>query len=216
MSDTIYFVRHGQTEWNVQRRLQGRGDSPLTPLGRTQAQAHRRWLQADPPEAVIASPLGRVQATVALATEDLGLPVTFDEALAERCMGEYEGWSLKEIADKAPELAAQKNSDPWAWLPPGGEDYDQLFARTAPLVQRLKEHPATSLLVVSHGTIVRPILAQFLALDRDITLRISSPNDLAYRMRRTDEHPAGWTIEHRAEEQWQPGLRLLPPPLSGI
>lgn len=209
MSDIIYFVRHGQTEWNVQHRLQGRGDSPLTALGRTQAQAHRLWLQDAPPEAVIASPLGRVQATVALATRDLGLPVTYDEALSERCMGEFEGWTLDEIAAKAPALAAQKTTDPWAWRPPGGEDYDQLFARTAPLVRRLQEHPATRLLVVSHGTIVRPILAQFLALDRATTLRISSPNDLAYRMRRTDEDPAGWTIAHRAEQQWQAGLRLL-------
>ncbi|MEM9386594.1 MAG: histidine phosphatase family protein [Pseudomonadota bacterium] len=210
MSCTIYFVRHGQTEWNVQGRLQGRGDSPLTELGRTQAQAHQQWLSGAPPEAVIASPLGRVRATVALATQGLGLDVAYDEALSERCMGQFEGWTLGEIAEQAPALAALKSADPWAWKPPGGEDYNQLFERTAPLVQRLIEHPANTLLVVSHGTIVRPILAQFLALDRDTTLRISSPNDLAYRLNRSTDTPERWTIAHRHGGRWAPGLRLLP------
>lgn len=208
MANVIYFVRHGQTEWNVQGRLQGRGDSPLTALGRSQATAHQQWLREAKPNAVIASPLGRVQATVALATEGLDLPLTLDEALSERCMGDFEGWTMEEIAAQHPELAAIKSRDPWAWQPPGGEDYDSLFARTTPVVKRLKEHPQERLLVVSHGTIVRPILAQFLAIDRETTLRISSPNDLVYQVTRAQ--PQGpWTIAHHQNGEWVEGLRLL-------
>ncbi len=208
MADDIYFVRHGQTEWNVQTRLQGRGDSPLTELGKRQAVAHREWLAEAPPDAVLASPLGRVRTTVELATQGMRLEVAFDEALSERCMGDFEGWSMREIAAHDPELAERKTSDPWDWRPPGGEDYNDLIARTAPLIQRLRTHPAKRLLVVSHGTIVRPILAQLLDLDRQTTTRISSPNDLAYRATRGGPRE-DWRIAHRLGDRWRDGLRLL-------
>ncbi|MEO0972987.1 MAG: histidine phosphatase family protein [Pseudomonadota bacterium] len=207
MAKTLYFVRHGQTEWNVQRRLQGRADSPLTAVGERQARAHHEWLRLAPPQAIIASPLGRVRATVALINEALDLVPEFDGDLSERCMGEFEGRSIAQIAEDDPASAAVKERDPWHWLPPGGEDYDAMMVRTAPVVARLAHHPAERTLVVSHGTIVRPILKHLLHLDRATTLRISSPNELAYRLERVDEET--WSVTHWTGTEWTPGLQFL-------
>jgi broad specificity phosphatase PhoE len=166
----------------VARRLQGRGDSPLTDIGRAQAEGHLAWLRPLAPEALLASPLGRVRATVDIIAPALGLEAAYDETLSERCMGEFEGWSLDEIADRHPGEHALRERDPWRWRPPGGENYDDMMARTAPLVARLMAAPVARLLVVSHGTIVRPILGQLLDLDPATIVRVMAPNDLGYHV----------------------------------
>lgn len=177
----LIFVRHGQTEWNVAGRLQGHGDSPLTALGRRQVAAHLPWLRTLQPRGILASPLGRTRATAAILAADLGLDVAFDEDLRERAMGRFEGRTLPEIETADPASHHLRVTDPWHWRPPGGENYDDLLVRTAPLVERLRT-AAGPLVVVSHGTLVRPLLAGLLALDAATTLRILAPNDLAYRV----------------------------------
>jgi broad specificity phosphatase PhoE len=178
----LILVRHGQTEWNLEGRLQGTGDSPLTEVGRAQASGHLDWLRIRPPDHLLASPLGRTRATAAILAGGLGLVPEFDPALRERCMGHFEGWTLEEIRRAHPGEHARRQADPWSWRPPGGENYPDLLARTAPLVERLRAHPAQRLLVVSHGTLARPLLGRLLGLEPDTMLVVMVPNDLAYRV----------------------------------
>lgn len=206
LASELILIRHGQTTWNVERRLQGRGDSPLTDTGRAQVRAHLEWLRACPPAALLASPLGRVRATVEILAPDLGLAPNFEDALSERCMGCFEGWTLEEIAAAAPEQYAQRERDPWHWRPPGGENYEDLLARTAPVVERLRRDPARRLLVVSHGTLMRPLLGQLLELDSATMLQIKAPNDLAYYVDLSD--PARPAVRRRHDGDWVPGLLL--------
>lgn len=204
MARELLFVRHGQTEWNVQGRLQGRGDSPLTPTGRAQARAHLDWLADLPPDAIVASPLGRVRATAAIIAPALGLEPGFDDELRERCMGQFEGWTMDEIGAKHPQLRKERKTDPWHWRPHGGENYDDMCVRTAPLVDRLRNAAADRVLVISHGTVLRPILKQLLDLDVPTTLAIKSPNHLAYRVV-LDAPPA---VSHFVDSCWRSSLLL--------
>src|SRR6185436_18013972 len=86
--DVLYLVRHGETEWNRQRRMQGRLDSRLTPEGRAHARMHGRLLARETVGHMIVSPLGRTRETAELILEGCEVPVTYDERLVERHCGE--------------------------------------------------------------------------------------------------------------------------------
>ncbi len=179
----LIFLRHGQTEWNAEGRLQGRGDSPLTPLGRSQVESHLNWLVSRRPMRLLASPLGRTRATAAILADALGLQVETDPRLVERSMGHFEGWKLAEIEVARPDDMSARLRDPWNYRAPGGENYDDMIARVRPLVDELLASPAASVVVVSHGTLVRALLCQVLDLDRDTTLRLHQPNAIGYVVR---------------------------------
>ena len=100
--DVLYLVRHGETEWNRQRRMQGRLDSRLTPEGRAHARMHGRLLARETVGHMIVSPLGRTRETAELILEGCEMPVTYDERLVERHCGEWEGLTIDEIAAAFP------------------------------------------------------------------------------------------------------------------
>jgi probable phosphoglycerate mutase len=136
----IYFIRHGQTEWNNAHRLQGRQDSALSSLGREQAsrcgQLLRDLLARDGRVAsdldFVSSPLLRARASMELVRTGLGLdPAGYrtDDKLAEIDFGEWEGFTFADLKSKAAALLAQREQDPWHFVPPGGESYVQLLAR---------------------------------------------------------------------------------------
>ncbi len=136
----IYFIRHGQTEWNATQRLQGHQDSPLSAVGREQASRCGELLrelfardgQAAADVDYISSPLLRARASMELARTALGLdPAGYrtDPGLAEIAFGEWEGLTFADLKARAADLLALREQDPWHFVPPGGESYDQLLAR---------------------------------------------------------------------------------------
>ncbi|TVS16515.1 MAG: histidine phosphatase family protein [Gammaproteobacteria bacterium] len=185
----LIFLRHGQTEWNADGRLQGRGDSPLTPLGRSQVEAHLDWLASRRPQRLLTSPLGRARATAAILADTLGLEVETDPRLMERSMGGFEGWTLAEIEAASPDDISARARDPWNYRAPGGENYDDMSDRVRPLVDDLLASPPERVVVVSHGTLVRALLCQVLELDRDTTLRLHQPNAIGYVVRLSNGAP---------------------------
>ncbi|MCC5871989.1 MAG: histidine phosphatase family protein [Gammaproteobacteria bacterium] len=179
----LIFIRHGETEWNVSGRLQGRADSPLTDVGRRQVRAHLSWLLELRPELIVTSPLGRTQATAKILADALGLEVEIDPRLAERSMGRFEGFTLDEVTATDPEESDRRIQDPWGYRAPLGENYDDMVERVTPLVDRLVDHPARRIVVVSHGTLVRVLLGCLLGLERETLLRVRQPNAVAYQVR---------------------------------
>lgn len=179
----VIFVRHGQTEWNVAGRLQGRGDSPLTELGRHQARAHAGWLMGLGPDRILASPLGRAQATAKILADALGLAVEIEPRLEERCMGRFEGWTLDEVGAAAPDEASARIRDPWRYRAPGGENYDDMLERVEPLLDELSAQESGRVVLVSHGTLVRPLLGRLLGLEQEAILRLRQPNAVAYQVK---------------------------------
>lgn len=146
----LYLVRHGETEWNAARRIQGRTDIPLNDTGREQARqaaellARRRW------QGVYTSPLGRAHETARIIAERLGLAgVTDIDAFVERDYGEAEGMGFDEIEALYPEGVRA----------PGQETREEVAARVVPALLELAErHPGERLVIVSHGGAIRSVL----------------------------------------------------------
>ena len=137
---TIYYIRHGETDWNVQGRLQGRHDVPLNARGREQArhcgEILRNLLAHDSrdPGALdyVSSPLGRACETMELLRPTLGLSADgyrLDERLAEIAFGDWEGFTIAQLHNRDPQRIVQREHDKWHFLPPNGESYEMVAAR---------------------------------------------------------------------------------------
>jgi ribonuclease HI len=157
-------LRHGQTELSVHRRYSGRGNPPLTDVGRGQAAAAAAYVAARGGiSTVISSPLQRAYDTASAAASALGLDVTVDDELIETDFGAWEGLTFREAAERDPELHRQWLSDT-SVAPPGGESFDAVAAR----VQRARDRIVAAqgegtVLLVSHVTPIKTMLR--LALD---------------------------------------------------
>ena len=150
-STTIALVRHGQTDWNLQRRVQGSTDVPLNPTGRAQAAAAAARLAGEGPwGAVVSSPLTRAADTAAVIADGLGLPgPALDAALAERRYGSLEGLSTDE-------RARLRRSTTYIR---GLESRASVAARAvAGLVGIADEHLGRSVVAVTHGGVIQAVL----------------------------------------------------------
>jgi broad specificity phosphatase PhoE/ribonuclease HI len=161
----LLLLRHGQTELSVHRRYSGRGNPPLTDLGRRQAEAAARYLGAQGGiGAVVSSPLQRAYDTAAAAAKALGLDVTIDDDLIETDFGEWEGLTFGEAAKRDPELHGRWLRDTGVPPPGGGESFDAVAERVRRARTRIiAEHGDATVLVVSHVTPIKTVLR--LALD---------------------------------------------------
>jgi len=182
MVEVLYLVRHGETEWNRQRRMQGRLDSRLTAEGREHARLNGQLLAREAVEHMVVSPLGRTRETADLILGGCAIPVTYDERLVERHCGEWEGLTIEEIAQQYPEEWAARGRDPFNHRPPAGENLPDMLLRIAPLADRLDDLRVRKLAIVSHGISGRVLLTHFLGLEPSEADRVRQPNDLVYRL----------------------------------
>jgi broad specificity phosphatase PhoE len=162
---TIYYIRHGETQWNADGRLQGQQDIPLNDLGQTQA-AHAGRVLADlfardgrdeRSLAFVASPLGRARATMELVRGAMNLPpkdYTIDDRLREIGYGLWEGSTLAQMQVSDPDLFAQRQSDKWVVAPPDGESYVSVQARMTDWYGQL----TGGTVAVAHGGTARALM----------------------------------------------------------
>ena len=146
----LYLVRHGETDWNAQRRIQGSTDIPLNDMGRSQAATTGELLARREWDGIFASPLSRAYETASIIAKEVGLPEPVAVAeLVERRYGEAEGLDWQEVDARFP-----GETDV-----PGRETRDEVAARVIPTLIRIaEEHPGKSLIVVSHGGVIRSVL----------------------------------------------------------
>jgi probable phosphoglycerate mutase len=151
----IVAIRHGQTAWNAESRLQGQLDIPLNPLGRAQAACLADALRDEGLEAVFSSDLGRAADTARALAGPLGLPLLFDAGLRERGFGSMEGRTFTEIDEQTPEMAQRwRRRDP-DFGPPGGERLADFYARSIAAVEALAQaHAGRSIALVTHGGVL--------------------------------------------------------------
>jgi broad specificity phosphatase PhoE len=179
----LYVVRHGQTEWNAWGRMQGRLDSPLTALGRRQAEGHGQTLRSlGGVDAVVVSPLGRTRETAALVNAHLSAPLRYEDALMERDCGEWSGLTMDEIAARYPDSWRVRSEDPYHHRPPGGENLEDMRERVRACLGDLLGGSARRLAVVTHGVMSRVIMQQVLDLTPELTATVRHPNELFYRL----------------------------------
>ena len=165
----LYFIRHGETDWNLEGRLQGQRDIPLNDLGRVQAEeAGRRLLGlAGNVEDLdyVASPMARTRETMEIVRQSIGLhPTAYrtDDRLIELTFGEWEGLTWKEVRKADPGRAALRERDKWSYVPPGGESYALLTERVRPVLDGLTRPTV----IVAHGGVARAFLALACGLSR--------------------------------------------------
>lgn len=151
----LVVVRHGETEWNVQGRIQGHLDSRLTEAGRTQAEAVARRLAGEAIGAVYASDLGRVIETVAPAARVLGREVVTDVRLRERHLGIFQGKTFPEAERDHPALFARFKARDRTLDLETGETIVHLRDRVAAALADIgARHPGDTVLVVTHGGVL--------------------------------------------------------------
>ena len=157
----ILFVRHGETDWNVEGRLQGQTDIPLNQLGRYQAEDVGRRLKKlldDPAQSKwIVSPLGRTRETAEIARRALGLdPLAYslEDQLKEITFGEWEGLTWAELRKTVPLAEKERDKNKWGYVPPKGESYEMLTAR----IGRWLDTVSGEIVVVSHGGVARALM----------------------------------------------------------
>jgi probable phosphoglycerate mutase len=183
----LYYVRHGETDFNVEARLQGRQDTELNSHGRRQAAecgtllrdlfARDRRPASD--LAYVASPLKRARETMEVLRATLGLdPPAYgvDNRLMEISYGEWEGLTLPEIDARMPGMLAERERYKWDFAPPGGESYRELTRRTGEWYAGL----TGDTVVAGHGGGVRALMAIFNVLPRDEATHASIAQGVVY------------------------------------
>ena len=162
----LYYLRHGETDWNVEGRLQGQQDIPLNGRGRAQAShcgeiLHDLFEQTgiDPSGLdYVCSPLGRARQTMELARTAMGLgpdDYRLVPELTEISFGAWEGFTIAQLRSRDPQRVAVREHDKWHFLPPGGESYKTVSARMAAWYGGLTRDTVAT----AHGGTARGLMA---------------------------------------------------------
>lgn len=164
MPTTIVLVRHGETDWNRERRFQGRADTPLNESGRAQARELAHLLRGDRLSAVYTSPLRRATETARIIGDRLGLEPRELEALREIDVGDWQGLTADEVRARFPDRLDAAWRSGW----PNGESHDQLTARVLPaLLELTRGHAGERVLGVTHAGPIRAALAAATGLSHE-------------------------------------------------
>lgn len=149
---TLLLIRHGETAWNAEGRIQGQLDVPLSSRGVWQAARLAERLAAEPVTAVVTSDLARASLTAQPLAAALGLELQPEPRLRERHFGRFQGHTLAEIAERWPvEFHRWRERDP-AWATPDGESGQQFIARVlAALTDLAQSHRGQTIAVIAHG-----------------------------------------------------------------
>lgn len=191
----IYVIRHGQTDWNAESRLQGQKDIPLNDTGRQQATGNGialgAILGADTAQFdFVASPLGRTRETMERLRRAMDLDPTAyrtDDRLKELSFGDWEGFTLPELKRSVPERIAERRKVKWDFIPPGddAESYEILSWRVAAWLKDVKKPTVC----VSHGGVIRALFKLFGEMDEDAAASAAIPQD---RLLRIAGNSIGW------------------------
>ena len=200
----VILLRHGQTDYNVDGRMQGHLDSHLTPTGHDQAAAAAPVLAALEPDRLISSDLRRAVDTAELVGAASGLPVKYDPRLRETHLGLWQGHTVAEIDGKFPGAIATWRSDP-GWAPPGGESRIAVVARSRPVVDELDAEFADSddrsetVMLVAHGGLIAGLVTGLMDLPTSTWPSFGGLGNCRWAvLARRDDHPrwrlAGYNI----------------------
>ena len=183
---TLYFSRHGQTEANLAKLFSGKKDTPLTALGRAQAQeigsVLRRELGSKPDIACVSSPLARARMTMEIARQTAGLPAQgyeIEPRIQEIDLGRWDQLTDDEARALDPDYFDRRGKDKWDVPALGGENYAQVAARLTSWLADLK----TDTFAVSHGAATRILRGLFLGLGAAEMSALNEPQGVVFRVR---------------------------------
>ena len=187
MSPLVYIVRHGQTDWNAEYRLQGQADTDLNATGRMQATRNGRFLAGliDRPDAFdfVASPMRRTRETMERARIAMGLdPLGYrtEPRLVEVNFGDWQGFTMAELEVKRPGQTGRRAVDKWDFQPPGegAESYEMLLQRVKPWFEALDRDTVC----VTHGGVIRAFLRLANGISKSEAAALEIPQDRVLRL----------------------------------
>ncbi|MBQ7169759.1 MAG: histidine phosphatase family protein [Synergistaceae bacterium] len=172
----IILARHGQTEWNLHFRFQGRTNIQLTDEGMSQAHSLAERLKSWPPDVIYSSPLDRAMFTAKTAADKFGLVPVIIPELEEINFGSWEGLSLVSLEQEQPVAYNRWRSDPFFNPPDGAETWPEIETRLNRAVNIMLGSPHKRIIAVTHGGIIRALYAVILGLNPHKTWYIDAAN----------------------------------------
>lgn len=160
----LILLRHGETDWNAELRMQGHRDIPLNAAGRAQALAAAPSVAALAPDVIVSSDLVRARVTAQAVADLTGQPVSTDARLRETSMGQWEGLTRDEIVAGWPGAWERWRDTTAVFAPPDGESRIEVAARASEVLAELDRTAARRALFVSHGGLVVGLTALLLDL----------------------------------------------------
>ncbi len=190
----LYVLRHGETEWNAERRIQGQIDTPLNDTGRAQARRNglvmKDMIGSAEDVDFVSSPLMRATETMEILRDAMGLSrsgYSVDERLKELHYGDWQGMLAEEARITHPGVSAARRADPWTVAPPGNgaESFEALARRVVPWLRALSRDTV----VVTHSGVSRLLRVLILRLPASQIVALDVPQD---RILRIDGQSMTW------------------------
>lgn len=179
----VYFFRHGETEWNKERRFQGALDSPLTDYGKSQIELVCSIFEREPnlpsPLKVYVSPLGRTMETAKILSQHIEIEIIKENRLREVSLGSWDGMTRDEIEKEFPHTLDSTKPYNWYFKSPDGE---HLVAAKQRVISWLSDVSNQTVCAVAHGLIGRVLMGVYLGLSDDEFLKLAIPQDAFYKI----------------------------------
>jgi probable phosphoglycerate mutase len=179
----IILIRHGETEWNSQKRMQGHSNSDLSLVGQAQIQALGQWMKNVPFDLIYSSDSLRAKQTAEAITQFSGHELQFDQRLREKNLGVFEGLTSEEARERHPEVFRLFKTAGSKYVIDEGESTQQLQDRALEIVNEIRiKHPEERVLLVTHGGFIRVVMKHSLGLSLETPTRFLIRNTGVFRL----------------------------------
>ena len=160
---TFGLIRHARTLWNLEKKIQGRANTALSPEGMRDGVRWGDILKFETYDLILSSPMTRARQTAQILSEPLGMKIVYDADLREQDFGEWEGRRLADIRHQAPGEIELQESRGWAFCPPGGESRRSVLKRGLAAIQRAATaHDGKKVLIISHSSVMKIVIYNLL------------------------------------------------------
>ena len=179
----IILIRHGETEWNSQKRMQGHSNSDLSSVGQAQIQALGQWMKIVPFDHIYSSDSLRAKQTAEAITQFSGHELKIDLRLREKNLGVFEGLTSEEARERHPEVFRLFKTAGSKYVIDEGESTQQLQDRALEIVNEIRiKHPEERVLLVTHGGFIRVVMKHSLGLSLETPTRFLIRNTGVFRL----------------------------------
>jgi probable phosphoglycerate mutase len=179
----IILIRHGETEWNSQQRMQGHSNSDLSSVGQAQIQALGQWMKNVPFDHIYSSDSQRAKQTAEAITQFSGHELKIDLRLREKNLGVFEGLTSEEARERHPEVFRLFKTAGSKYVIDEGESTQQLQDRALEIVDEIRiKHPEEHVLLVTHGGFIRVVMKHSLGLSLETPTRFLIRNTGVFRL----------------------------------
>ena len=179
----IILIRHGETEWNSQLRMQGHSNSALSAVGRGQIQALGEWMKNVSFEHIYSSDSLRARQTAEAITQYSGDTLQFDQRIREKNLGVFEGLTSIEARERHPEIYRLFKTGGANYVIDEGESTQQVLDRALEFIEEIRlRHPEQRVVMVTHGGVVRVLMKHTLGLSLDAPTSFLIKNTGIFRL----------------------------------